>query len=309
MALFKHTIGHQKLLTQLEHDLKAKKFAHATLFSGPEYVGKWHVATRLAKGMFCETACGHCHTCHLIDSGAHPDVSMFADEGESLKIETVRQLIHTVSLTPQGEQRVVLIEHVQRMPTEAQNAFLKTLEEPAGDCFFILTGKDLSRVLPTIVSRVRHHRFATVPQKDIHNHLMDKHRLDNATAADIAELAQGRPGLALTLMHEPNLKQGYQKLYRQIESFFTQNNLLAKMQFAEGLEKDPDELKRFFEMSFYYLRKALHQGVQNGSLAPSQLKLAQVSRLFESLVKTRYLIKGNVNKRLALESFFLQTEQ
>lgn len=308
MTLFKHTIGHQSLLAILERDLKEKKLSHASLFSGPEHVGKWHVAMKLTKGMFCETACGHCKSCHLVEVGTHPDVSVFRDEGGSLKIETVRSLIHTVSLSAQGGKRVILIQHIERMPTEAQNAFLKTLEEPAGNCFFILTCKNLEQVLPTLFSRLREYHFFTVPHSEIQNHLSNEHRLDKPTTNEITELAQGRPGVALNLLHDPPLRQEYEALYRKVEQFFSENSLLTKMQFAETLEKDPDQLKRFFEMSFYYLRKVLHQGVQSGTKVPEKITLVKVSQLFESLVETSYLIKGNINKRLALENFFLQTE-
>lgn len=309
LSIFEKIIGHQLILGRLEKDFRAKKLSHATLLTGSPHLGKGQVARHLARAFFCEKACGQCQTCQWILTGAHPDVHLFPDEEQSFKIETLRRLISKLHLKPQTGQSCIVIERVERMPLEAQNAFLKTLEEPPPHCFFILTSDDPTLLLPTFLSRVRPYLFFTVPEGEIEQTLIKTYRLEPPTAMQLAQWSLGRPGLALNLLQKPGLRQEYQKLYQQVEQYFTQNQLLHKMQWAETLEKEAPTLQRFFEMSFYYLRKELYRGVHPPSdLAPA-LSLERLYGLFESLVKTRYLIQGNVNKRLALEYFFLQTER
>lgn len=298
-------IGHQKQLTRLEKELSKGSLSHAYLFHGPKDTGKFTVALLFAKILICPNKlCHQCQDCRLIDSGVHPDFILIKDEGDSIKIDEVRSLVAKTNLTSQGDKRVVLIENIERMPVEAQNSFLKTLEEPAGKTIFLLTSSQPKNVLPTIISRVRSYEFFLVEDDQIKAALQERN--ENGLILDeILQIAQGKPGLAIRLLQEPMAMANHRTFFYKIEGFLKHNDLLGKFAFVEELDKDEKELELFFEVFALILRKGMYEKAETLQERGGLKKLHQ---LFEKLMETRYLISRNVNKKLALENLFLETE-
>ncbi len=195
--------------------------AHAYLFEGPEGVGKELAARALAARLLCEDdalapdadACGQCPSCrliaadnhpdfHLIHRGLHklhPDRSIRQRKGLFLAVDLIRHfLIEPAAMKPaQGRRRVFLIRDAERMNEEAQNALLKTLEEPPGAACLILVTASAARLLPTIQSRCQRVPFGTLPLEFVAEELA---RRSGAAAVDarwLAELSGGRLGVAL----------------------------------------------------------------------------------------------------------------
>lgn len=302
-------MGHEGQLLALERDLEDRgALSHAYLFVGPADVGKWTVARLFSKILLCEeNFCHQCVNCHAVESGVHPDLVQLLDEGDSIKIEMVRQLIQKVNQTAQGKRRVVLIENVERMPVEAQNAFLKTLEEPPGETIFLLTSSHPKKILPTILSRVRSVEFGLVDDALIQSHLEGLE--GSSQVAQILEMAQGRPGLAIQLAENPVQFAAYRDLFYQMEGFLSRNDLIEKFKYIESIEKDPEALLQFFEVFGLVLRKFMYDFVQQADHPlKKRFSSKQLADLFDKFIETRYLIQRNVNKKLALENFFLLTE-
>lgn len=303
-------IGHQKQLLSLENDLKQGKLSHAYLLHGPAQVGKFTAAFLMAKILLCpHHLCHQCQTCKWMEAGVHPDFVVMRDDGETIKIDQVRDLIATINLTPQGKKRVVLIQNIDRMPTEAQNAFLKTLEEPPEDTMFLLTSSEPKKVLPTILSRVRPLEFSLLPEDELKGGLQSRFsQIGNMEEA--IQIAQGRPGLAIMLLEHPLKMSEYREFYYRLEGFFKNNDLISKFAFVEEVEKDPEKLELFFEVMSALLRKMAENRLNGrGPTLVEAYDLTKIHELFEKLMETRYLISRNVNKRLALENFFLATER
>jgi len=307
-------VGHEQQLTQLEREIETGNISHAYLFSGPKDVGKFRVAKIFANILQCpNNFCRRCKDCQLIQSGTHPDTIMMPDTGGSIHIDEMRELIRKTNLTAQSKYRLVLIENIERMPIEAQNSFLKTLEEPPGRTVFILTSTRINQVLPTILSRVRTYDFSNVDDPILEGYLKEKFG-GHADLPEIIEIAQGRPGLAIHLMQDPVAMGEQRNVYRQIDFFLKKNDLAQKFQFVESLSKGEDAdgkaLELFFDTFSRYLRKVLFDYMRHPDhpLKP-RFSLKEITDLFESLEKTRYLIDKNVNLKLALENFFLQTEK
>lgn len=303
-------VGHKKQLSQLEEEISSKKLTHAYLFSGPKQSGKFSIAMKLAAILQCPNQlCRNCKDCKLFESGSHPDTVVIEDHGESIKIDDVRELIRKTNLTSQGGQRIVLIENIERMPLEAQNSFLKTLEEPPGKTIFLLTTSQLDQVLVTIQSRVRHYHFSTISDSVLETYLKE-HFGAKPELAEVVNIAQGRPGLAISLLKEAELLDKQKGLYRQIEGFLKKNDLSAKFALVESIEKDPIAIEQFLDAFTRYLRKLVFDHVQGAPAAIShRFSLKELVNLFDVLEKTRYFIGRNVNKRLALENLLIQTEK
>ena len=168
-------IGHNKQLEQLEKEIAKNNISHAYLFSGPKDVGSFRIVRMFANILQCpNNFCRTCKDCKLMQKDSHPDVIVLRDNGETIKIDDVRNLIHKTNLTCQGRYRIVLIENIERMPIEAQNSFLKTLEEPPGKTIFIMTSVQVNQVLPTIKSRVRRYFLFNVEDSLLKNSLREQ---------------------------------------------------------------------------------------------------------------------------------------
>jgi len=303
-------IGHDKQLEKLEKELSEGNVSHAYLFSGPADLGKFHIAQVLSNILQCtHHFCHICEDCRRVMKGIHPDVIEIRDNGDSLKIDEVRALIQKTNLTSTGDRRVVLIENIERMPVEAQNSFLKTLEEPAGNTVFLLTTSQINQVLPTIRSRTRQFSFACLSDAYMRKALEAQFG-PSSDLDEILQIAQGRPAVAVRLLKNPKELMDNRNMYNQIEFFLKRNDLASKFTFVEGLDKADDQLALFFDVFSRYLRSLVY-GYLNNVETPlkHRFNLQEVVELFEKLSKTRYLIDKNTNKKLALENFFLTTEK
>ena len=304
------TIGHHKQLLQLEKEIAENNISHAYLFAGPKDIGKSRIAKMFANILQCPNDfCHFCRDCKLFQKGSHPDVIILSDNGETIKIDDVRDLIHKTNLTSQSKYRIIFIENIERMPIEAQNSFLKTLEEPPGNTVFLMTSTRINQVLPTIKSRVRQYFFFNIEDSILEKHLKEKFG-DTSDMDEIIQISQGRPGLAINLIKNPVILSEQRNIYNQIDFFLKKNDLVQKFIFVENLDKDPQQLELFFDAFSRYLRKLLYEYLtKEDHPLKSRYSFENIVELFESLEKTRYLIDRNTNKRLALENFFLKTEK
>ncbi len=303
-------VGHKKQLTHLEEEVKGGNLTHAYLFSGPKQGGKFTIAKVLAKILQCPNdCCRTCKDCELIKKETHPDTIVMRDNGESIKIDDVRELIRTTNLTHQGKYRIVIIENIERMPIEAQNSFLKTLEEPPGKTIFLLTTSQVDQVLLTIQSRVRHYSFSTVDDSVLFEYLKEKFG-ERSNMEEVVNIAQGRPGLAITLMEDDASFDHQRSLYYKIEGFLKKNDLAQKFSFVEEIEKDTKGVEIFIDAFMRYLRKLVLEYMLNPNHPlKNRFTLEEIVNLFDVLEKTRYFIKRNINKKLALENLLIQTEK
>ncbi len=165
----------ERVVQLLQRSLERGRLAHAYLFSGGNLDELEAVARTLAKTLNCQSpprktakglpldSCDHCSSCKRIDSANHPDVSWLRAESKSriISIDQVRDLLQTVNLKPtEAEYKVGVLVAVDRLKTEAANAFLKTLEEPPSKSILILLTTEPQRILETILSRCLRLNFA-----------------------------------------------------------------------------------------------------------------------------------------------------
>lgn len=145
-------------LRQVQVLKQTNSLSHALLITGADGVGQEELAHEMVKDLMCEkdqaAACGTCHSCQLMSADTHPDYRILDGENATIKVDQVRLLVRQISQKPQvGQNKAVLITHAQAMNTNAANAVLKALEEPADRTFFVLTSSQSTSLLPTIRSR------------------------------------------------------------------------------------------------------------------------------------------------------------
>ncbi len=225
------TRGQAAALAAVERMIRAGA-PQALVLAGPASVGKTTLALDLAAGLLCHAEdpaarpCGTCRSCRLVDAGEHQDLHRLAPEGPGRQVRigepedpepgTVRHLIREVARLPvEGRHRVAIVEGADRLNEDAQNALLKTLEEPPAGATLILCADEPERLLPTVRSRVAVLRLGPVGIRALEA-LLHERGCDPPRSARVARLAEGRPGLALALAEAPDAVAALEELSRAL---------------------------------------------------------------------------------------------
>ncbi len=200
--------GHTWAADMLRQHIVGGNLRHAYLFSGPTGVGRRTLALRFAQAVNCTQppapgdACGKCQTCRQIERMQHTDLTVVQAEeaGAVLKVKQVRELQHMLSLSPYaGGYRVALLLRFEEANANAQNALLKTLEEPNPKVLLLLTADDPENLLPTITSRCELLRLRPMAVDDLAAALEAHENLSKDKALLIAHISGGRAGFAKRL--------------------------------------------------------------------------------------------------------------
>src|SRR5574341_329773 len=199
-------IGHEWAVAHLSARLAAGRLRHAILFTGISSVGKTALAVRLAQAINCTgdaPPCLACRACDLIGRGIHPDLLILTPDGNTIKIEQVRDLQSALILRPvEARFRIALILDAHRLTDSAADALLKTLEEPPSTALLLLTAPLAESVRETIASRCQVIGLRPVPTAQVQAGLTARLGISPERAAQIAPLAAGRPGAAITLARQ-----------------------------------------------------------------------------------------------------------
>jgi DNA polymerase-3 subunit delta' len=229
--------GQDAAIAQLRRAYLADRLPHGLLFAGPVGVGKATTARALAGLFLCEKPkqdkpCGTCASCRVFDSGNHPDYHVVTKEliryhdktgkskGIDLSIHVIRpEVVDKAAMkSVMGRGKVFVIEQAELMNPPAQNALLKTLEEPAGRALIILLSDQPGLLLPTIRSRSQIVRFAALDDATVLRELQ-KRGVAKADAADAARFAAGSLGVALKWI-EDGVIDPVRQLMRQLDDIF-----------------------------------------------------------------------------------------
>jgi DNA polymerase-3 subunit delta' len=203
---FRDVIGHARQVTLLARAVQRGSVPPTLLFAGPSGVGKWRVAQALAQGVNCLAvtdgdACGTCRSCDRITRDMHVDViTLEPDDSGVIKIDPVRDVLSRTGFRPfEGQRRVVAIRDADALNEGAQNALLKSLEEPPPATMFVLTAAAPDALLRTVRSRTMRLAFGRLPTDDVVRILTRDHDYPADAARRAALLADGSAGAALAL--------------------------------------------------------------------------------------------------------------
>lgn len=171
---FNEIIGQKHIVRILQHQLETNNVSQAYLFTGTRGTGKTTTARILAKALNCtgdpadgQLPCGECESCKAIKEGRFLDV-IEMDAASNNKVEQMRELIEKVNYPPMvGRYKVYIIDEVHMLTDSAENAFLKTLEEPPEHVIFILATTNPEKVRETIRSRCMRLDFRRVSEDDL----------------------------------------------------------------------------------------------------------------------------------------------
>jgi len=172
---FSEVVGQGHVTSALRTAVAENRYGHAYLFSGPRGTGKTSTARILAKALNCPDVadgepCGVCDSCQAIEQGTSFDLHEL-DAASHNKVDDIRDLISKVHLGSPGRTKVYILDEVHMLSSGAENALLKTLEEPPDHVVFVLATTEPHKVVPTIRSRTQHFEFRLLPADDLGEHV------------------------------------------------------------------------------------------------------------------------------------------
>lgn len=207
VVAFQQLVGQDEATRRLSSLASSDRVPHAMLFVGPDSVGKLTAAKIFGQVLLCEsedrtpgTACGTCPACVKVESGNHGDFHLLSNDERFIKIQAIREASRDLALRPiEGRAKILIIDDAHKVQWQAQNALLKTLEEPPGAAHIILTTSRLRSILPTVVSRCQRIKFRPVPRERVAELVARERDIDPQQAMLLAALAYGSVGQAVEL--------------------------------------------------------------------------------------------------------------
>lgn len=206
MPKFSDIIGQEQIKMHLGRAVHNKTLSHAYIISGERYCGKEFVAKALAEAVLCENhgdeSCGECHSCRQARGGNNPDIIRITHEKPgSIGVNDIReQLIDDIVIKPySGEYKVYIINEAEKMTPQAQNAILKTLEEPPAYAIILLLATGTESFLPTILSRCMVLEMKPVSNELIREYLIEELKVPESKVDMCVAFAAGNLGKARLL--------------------------------------------------------------------------------------------------------------
>ncbi|MDR2082952.1 MAG: DNA polymerase III subunit delta' [Candidatus Ancillula trichonymphae] len=245
------------------------KMTNAWLFTGPPGSGRSTLALEFAVRILLKNT-SNART--LVESNAHPDVEVLGASGLTIKIDVVRSMIAKAAVFPTlGNRKIFIIKDADRMTTEAQNALLKSIEEPEEYMIWILCAPTTHDVLPTISSRARVVNLRLARTGSIEKLLVSE-GVDNKKAAEVARLSNGHIGIARKLALNSEL---YEQRLSNSELALSINYVSDAVYSAQILIKNAENLFKQlldeeFEQKIHELR--LNLGLEEGEVVPAKLR-------------------------------------
>lgn len=219
---------------------------HAWLITGPPGSGRSNAANVFAAALVCQTgtACGHCEDCTLVEAGTHPDVNSVRPEGLTYSVDETKQLIRRAQLAPaRARWHVVVMEDADRLTETANNALLKTIEEPSPTAVWLLCAPSTEDLLPTIRSRCRHVAMRQPDVGAVAAYLETRVGADPAMAAFAARASQGHIGRARALVLDESARVRRAEVLRVPSSLTNISSCLAAAeQLVKAANADADSL-------------------------------------------------------------------
>lgn len=228
-----------RVFTQLKKSLKEQRIGHAYLFEGEQGTGKKELARWMAQAIFCLSSspdkqpCMKCTNCTRIESGNHPDVLMVAPDGQTIKVDQIRDMKTAFNKSGvETSKKVMIVEDSDKMTTNAANSLLKFLEEPEGQMHVFLLTKNKARILPTIQSRCQILSFQP----------LSKQYLQETLIAE--QVSKGGAVLLSKLTNSLEEARSYAK-----DAWFEEARNVSKQWFDYLIERD--------NLAFIYVQKQL----------------------------------------------------
>ena len=262
--MFEQILGNKKITEQLTNSIKIGNISHSYLFLGTQGNGKKMIAKEFAKMILCTSEdkyCGVCKSCIEFDTDNNPDFSIIEPDGNSIKIDQIREFQKKVSEKPIISQRkVYIINDSDKMTVEAQNCLLKTLEEPPEFVTIILVGTNENAFLSTIKSRCMILHFEEISEEEILKYLEENYQI-KINSQIMIKAFQGSIGKAIELKDKQEQYEKIENLIYGLEKMDVVD-LVNKAEFLYSSKDDKTEILDYMEVILMNIAKTSNKYAQ-----------------------------------------------
>jgi len=315
-------VGQSGLISQLYKIVESKKFSSAYMFLGSEGMGKKTVSKMFVASILCAQpsfgACGVCPNCKQSLHDNHPDVLTVKTEKQSIGIDEIRKIQKELYKSPyQSDNKIIIIDDAHLLTVQAQNALLKSLEEPPSYVIFILLSQSLQNILPTVLSRMIIYRLKPL-DKEVLTHLIVK-RTDTSPqfAKMFAIMSEGNPGKAISLAVSSDFMIQREEIFKFVNFEFEGFSSLLQ---SECLETKPFEFVEItIDLLISWFRDCIVFLETNDidllinidkldmiKVFVDRVSLSDAKELIEIMEKAKKMLRRNTNSQLVVENLFFE---
>lgn len=327
MATFGDVIGQEQIVEHLKSAIKMQKISHAYILQGERSSGKEFIAKVFAAALQCEEQegepCGECRSCKQAASGNQPDIIKVTHEKpNTIGVEDIRKVTGDIAIKPYSSPRkIYIINEAEKMTVQAQNALLKTLEEPPAYAVILLLTTNVDTLLPTIQSRCVLLTMKPVKDEAVKNFLMKDLMIPEYKADVCVAFARGNVGKAKALASSEefeNIKSDAVTLLKYIRDMEINEIVLAIKKIAEYkfdindyldilsvwyrdvlLFKATNDVNHLiFKDEIQYIKRTADQSAYEG-----------IEEILDALEKAKSRLKANVNFDLTMELLLLTIKE
>lgn len=327
MAAFDDIIGQEKIVEHLKTAVKTGKVSHAYILQGDRSAGKEFIARIFAAALQCEKGgadpCGECRSCKQAESGNQPDIIRVTHEKpNTIGVEDIRKITGDIAIKPYSSARkIYIVNEAEKMTVQAQNALLKTLEEPPEYAVILLLTTNVDTLLPTIQSRCVLLTMKPVADELVRKFLMKELKIPEYKADVCVAFARGNVGKAKALASSEefdNIKSDAVTLLKYIHDMEISEIVLAIKKIAEYkfdindyldilsvwyrdvlLFKATNDVNHLiFRDEIQYIKKTADQSAYEG-----------IELILDALEKAKARLKANVNFDLTMELLLLTIKE
>ena len=324
MVGFNNVIGHEEIIRHLQNAIKTGKISHSYIFAGEPGSGKRLLAGIYAMTLQCEAggenACGKCESCKRAIGKNHPDIIMVKHEKpNTISIDEIReQVVNDVDIKPYSSpHKIYIIPDAEIMTPQAQNALLKTIEEPPEYAVIMLLTSNIDGLLPTIRSRCVRLDLKVVDDGLVKKYLMEHLHIPDYQAEIDASFAHGSIGKAkeaATSQEFADITQKALKILKYADSM----EVYELTEAIKNLSSEKQNINDYLDIFQFWFRDVLmfkatreidnlvfKQEINYIREQASQRSDENLEKILEALDKTKVRLRANVNTELALELLFL----
>ena len=328
MAGFHDIIGHDDIIRHLKNAIETGKVSHSYIFTGEPGSGKKLLAGTFAAALQCESGesepCMTCDSCKKVIGKNHPDIITVTHEKPgSISIDEVReQVVHDVDIKPYcSPYKIYIIPDAEMMTVQAQNALLKTIEEPPEYGIIILLTSNMSAILPTIQSRCLTLEFRPLTTAAIEKYLIDNYHVVDYRARTSAIFAQGNLGKAIRYIESEDFEEKKNQVLYLLKNVrnMTVSEMLEKI---KEIGEDKDNIKDYIDLMVLWYRdvllfkatKNMNQLVFQSefraiSEEANQRDYEKIEEILSAFDKAKLRLKANVNFEVAMELMLCTMKQ
>ena len=327
MPGFSDVLGNDMIKEYFERTLANGQISHAYILTGEAGMGRKTLAKAFAMTLLCEEnekdPCGKCHSCRQFLSDNHPDVIYVHHEKESIGVDDIREQINnTVQIKPYSSAyKIYIADEAEKMTVQAQNALLKTLEEPPSYVVIFLLTTRADAFLPTILSRCITLKLKPLYDGIIRDYLMDKLSVDKSEADICTAFARGNLGKAISLASSEEfaaMRRVVLALLKNVRSMDIAEMLEMLKQWKEN-KLDIEECLDF--MQLWYRDVLMFKATQDTAgfifkdeyryirEAANKSSFHGIEEILEAIEKAKKRLDANVNFELTMELMLLTIKE